>query len=76
MTIGEAEELALSYRDKLTSINTDNRIYMYTPVYHSVESVFVTLSIRYSILRYAYQHFRFDSYNEAYAKPHDWYDIK
>lgn len=68
----EAVKLASSYRDKLTNLH--DYMYIYTHTY-SYEGISIELSIMSPINPFNAQLFRFDSYNKAYPKPRDWYDI-
>lgn len=76
MRVSEFEELATSYINKLTSIRGDSHIYMYAPADDIYEGVVVRLNIRQLLIPFTGQVFRFDSDNEAYSKPPDWYDLK
>lgn len=75
MRVSEAEELALYYRNNLTNLD-DNHIYMYAPAYDSYKGVFIRVSIRRDTIPVSFELFGFDSYNKAYHKPRDWYDLK
>lgn len=76
MRLGEAQELALSYNNKFTNILRDDNIYIYAPTYYSHHGIFILLSIRQTIVPFNPHLFRFDSYNEVYPKPRDWYDLE